>query len=118
MQRPSSLGESQNQAAWPILVVRIVLYNLTAIRYRFLQLPDSDIAEQALIDGMLGELILTPLYLASDFRKHVHATILLCSPLLVNPPSLQAEDGRPEAVGFRLGVFADLRPLLLPTTDY
>ena len=69
MQRPSSLGESQNQAAWPILVVRIVLYNLTAVGYRFLQLPDSDIAEQALIDGMPGELILTPLYLASDFRK-------------------------------------------------
>jgi len=90
MQRPSSLGESQNQTAWPILVVRVVLYDLTAVGYRFLQLPDGDIADEGLIDRVLGELILTALYLASDFRKHVHTPILLRRPLLVNPPSLLA----------------------------
>jgi len=45
------------------------------------QLRDADISENALIDRMPGELILTPQHLASDFREHVHAPILPSSHL-------------------------------------
>jgi len=87
MQRPARLGESENQAAWPILVISIVLDDLAAVGYRFLQLPDSNITKKGLIDRMLGKLVPPPSYLTSDFRKHVHAPILPCYLLQVNPAS-------------------------------
>jgi hypothetical protein len=84
MQRPPSLGIPQNQAAWPALVIGIILYDFTAVGYRLFQLRDADISENALIDRMPGELILTPQDLASDFLKHGHAMILPPCHLLVN----------------------------------
>jgi hypothetical protein len=57
MQRPSSPRKPQDQAAWTILVVGIVLYDLGSIGDRLFEFRNGDISNDALIDGMPGELI-------------------------------------------------------------
>ena len=84
MYRPSSLRKPQNQATWAILVIRIVFYDITSVRYCLLHLRNADFPNDALVNSMLGELILPPQYLAPDFLKDTHDRILFHRSLLVN----------------------------------
>ena len=84
MDRPSGLRKPQNQATWAILVIRIVFYDLTSARYCLLHLRNADFPNDALVNSMLGELILPPQYLAPDLLERTHDRILFHRSLLVN----------------------------------
>ena len=85
MDRPSGLGKPQNQATWAIFVAGIVFYDLTPDRNRLLHLRDADVPSDALVNSMLGELILPPQYLAPDFLEHTHDGILFDRSLFIHP---------------------------------
>src|SRR5664279_971171 len=72
MQWTILLGESKDQATWTILVVRIVFDYFTLVGYRLHHLCHSDMPNNALVQGMLGKLILPSQNLALDFLKHSH----------------------------------------------
>jgi hypothetical protein len=58
MQWPPNLCKPENQTTRAILVVRIVFYDLTFACYGVLHLGNADVFEDALVNGMLEELIL------------------------------------------------------------
>jgi hypothetical protein len=84
MQGPPGLCKAENQTAWTILVFRIVFYNLTPARYCLFHFNNADLPNDALVNGMLGELILPSEYFALNFLKHTLDSILYHLPFLFN----------------------------------
>lgn len=55
MKRTLRLGESQNQAAWPVFIIWIVFDNMTT-RDRLSNLPHQNLTHNGLINRMLRKL--------------------------------------------------------------
>jgi hypothetical protein len=84
VQRPSRIRESQNQATWAVLVIRVVLDNLTSARYGLLNFHHRDVADDVLVNGMFRELELPTEDLDPNVLKHTHAKIILFRSRMVN----------------------------------
>jgi len=70
MQWPSGLRISENQAAWPILVIGIILDHLTRACDGLMDFRDADVPDNALVHGVLGKLVLPPANLFPDLVKY------------------------------------------------
>lgn len=55
MQRSFIGSRAEDQTAWPVLVVRIILDDL-AVGYCFAYLLHADTSQEALVDGVPGKL--------------------------------------------------------------
>ena len=84
MQGPPGLCKAKDQAAWAILVFRIVFYNLAPARYCLFHLNDADLPNDALVNGMLRKLILPSEYFVLNFLKYTHYLILYHLSFLFN----------------------------------
>ena len=67
-------SEAEEQAAWPVLVVRVVFDNL-AIRDGFTKLLHTNATEDACVDCMLRELKQTAADLVANPSNHVTVTL-------------------------------------------
>jgi hypothetical protein len=69
VQRSSSGGPAVNQVAWPVFVLRVLLDYLTAAN-SFSDLSQADTTDDALVNGVFGELELIgfdlPAYIVYD----------------------------------------------------
>ncbi len=71
VQRAIGQGEAEDQTAWTVLVVWI-LFNDLSLGYSLTHLLHADMADDALVNGVLGEFKLAVSDLGTDFFKDRH----------------------------------------------
>lgn len=92
MHWPIGRGKAENQAAWPVLIFRIILNDLT-VGNCFSKFLDADVADKTLVNRVTGELKL-PL---QDFLEN----FLRGTPLLSKVVAMRACSTLPGPISAR-----------------